>query len=548
MNRIPDKSMQPSRSPTASGQAQPISVFDPPPLAPRRPAGGGETIRAPATTETVSTVRPAVPPRAAGEARRITIRVEPDEPSLLHHWLRIAPAWLISCLFHMAAIIVLGLIPLLGSRTESMDLVMATADNDGEQLDLEAFESEDLLQEFDEQADSTAADALPIVEDPAAASAPEVELTTEGMSVSPLAAPAASTALEGREPGMQRVLLNMFGGTEGTERAVLQGLGWLVQVQQRDPGTRSTYGTWSLRGPYGDPAPVENREAATALALLAFQGHGVTHRRGPEEFRQAVERGQAALVRMQSRDGSLMSRKHPTAHNHRIYTHCLATIALCELYGMSQDEELREPAQRAVDFLVSIQSKQGGWRYEPGYDADLSVTGWAVMALKSARMAGLEVSDAAFDQVEQYLDSVARDGGSAFIYGEETNEQPTVSMTAVGLLCRQYLGTPRDDPALVAGAKRLLNNPIDYEQKDVYEWYYSTQVLHQMGGPMWDEWNARMVETLPAEQQQRGRDAGSWSPVDDEWGRYGGRLFQTCLSIYMLEVYYRHMPLYKVVE
>ena len=30
------------------------------------------------------------------------------------------------------------------------------------------------------------------------------------------------------------------------------------------------------------------------------------------------------------------------------------------------------------------------------------------------------------------------------------------------------------------------------------------------------------------------------------WGQFGGRLYVTCLSTYILEVYYRHLPLYDV--
>ena len=38
---------------------------------------------------------------------------------------------------------------------------------------------------------------------------------------------------------------------------------------------------------------------------------------------------------------------------------------------------------------------------------------------------------------------------------------------------------------------------------------------------------------------------GSWSPDQGQWAGFGGRLYQTCLCIYMLEVYYRHLPIYK---
>jgi hypothetical protein len=54
-----------------------------------------------------------------------------------------------------------------------------------------------------------------------------------------------------------------------------------------------------------------------------------------------------------------------------------------------------------------------------------------------------------------------------------------------------------------------------------------------------------MRKILPEHQETRGKDRGSWDPRGDRWGDSGGRLYVTCLSIYTLEVYYRHLPLYK---
>jgi hypothetical protein len=63
----------------------------------------------------------------------------------------------------------------------------------------------------------------------------------------------------------------------------------------------------------------------------------------------------------------------------------------------------------------------------------------------------------------------------------------------------------------------------------------------------WKNWNAVMRQVMPEQQVKAGREAGSWDPqrpVRDEWEANGGRLYVTCLSIYMLEVYYRHLPIY----
>ena len=90
----------------------------------------------------------------------------------------------------------------------------------------------------------------------------------------------------------------------------------------------------------------------------------------------------------------------------------------------------------------------------------------------------------------------------------------------------------------------MVKNPIGVSKADVYYWYYATQVCHHMEGDAWNRWNEAMRRELPAMQIKSGAEAGSWSSRQDEWGSRYGRLYQTCLSTYVLEVYYRHLPLY----
>ena len=89
---------------------------------------------------------------------------------------------------------------------------------------------------------------------------------------------------------------------------------------------------------------------------------------------------------------------------------------------------------------------------------------------------------------------------------------------------------------------RLEEGPVE---KDVYAWYYITQVVHHAGGEPWQRWNAALRDVLPAAQVSSGPQAGSWDPGLDKWGHIGGRLFTTCFCTWMLEVYYRHLPLYR---
>ena len=232
--------------------------------------------------------------------------------------------------------------------------------------------------------------------------------------------------------------------------------------------------------------------------------------------------------------------------NQRLYSQAQATIAICELYGMTRDPEFRRPAQRAINYCVSIQDDDGrfpdgGWRYDENYDSDMSVTGWFVMALQSARMAGLDVPSDTLRRVEDFLDAIT-DDGSHYSYVARQFAKP--SMTAEALLCRQYLGWSRDDPRLAKGVEYIKQNPIDWLEPNTYYWYYATQVMHHMEGDEWFEWNQVMKKQITRMQVKGGREAGSW-PIDgDTWARGGGRLYQTCMCAFMLEVYYRHLPIY----
>jgi hypothetical protein len=209
---------------------------------------------------------------------------------------------------------------------------------------------------------------------------------------------------------------------------------------------------------------------------------------------------------------------------------------------MTKDSRYRQPAQKALDYASRIQAPQGGWRYVPKEDTDTSVTGWFVMAMQSGLMAGLTVQSPTLDAISKYLDSATSDGS---LYSYQAHGEPTLTMTAEGLLCRQYLGWTHDDPRLRTGVDLLLKNLITYDEQDLYYWYYATQVLHHMGGDDWDKWNKIMRQAVPEHQVKDGKERGSWDPTNDRWGNHGGRLYSTCLSCYLLEVYYRHLPIYK---
>lgn len=353
----------------------------------------------------------------------------------------------------------------------------------------------------------------------------------------------------GRQGATKVQLIRREGGTTASERAVQDGLAWLARHQRNDGG-------WGLdvraECKIGSGCPedvhVESDTAATGLALLPFLGAGHMQTQ-PSRYQDQVKRGIDWLLRNQQKTGELFLGGQ--IHS-QFYSHAIASMALCEAYGLTKDPRLKEPAQRAINFIAESQNKyDGGWRYAPGQEGDTSVFGWQMFAIRSARLAGLSVSKNVLMGCSHYLDLASTDK-SRTTYSYLPGMNPSAVMTAEALLCRQYLGWPRDQGAMLKGVAIVWDELQADPQRNIYYWYYATQLLHNMQNKAWKQWNPRVRDGLVGMQVQGdGCDQGSWSPVypqPDRWGMRGGRLFQTSLSVLTLEVYYRFLPLYRTTD
>ena len=473
--------------------------------------------------------------------REVSDRSEEDEPQRFEIGKFFAP-YLASTVVHILLIVILGLWVIAAKISHDVDLTALMTVPEGVQLEHVVVGTEQ------------GTDPVTIVDSIETASIDPFEGMTELMTLptesNDLVALDVENALSGRSEGMRKMLAGKYGATGKSEQAVLLGLEWLAKNQGRD-------GLWSLLGPYDDGAYNENPEAATAMALLAFQGAGNTHLKG--RFATNVAHGMQALLKRQQGDGNFFRGSGMSAderldagirNDDWLYCHAQCTIALCELYAMTKDSTLREPAIKAVEFCVRSQDvDKGGWRYRPKIDSDTSVTGWMVMALQSAMMAGIDIPSTTISHVEAYLDRVSFGDPDGSRYAYQPDWEVTLAMTAEGLLCRQYLGWKKSDQRLIGGVEHLLENLPRLEERDVYYWYYATQVMHHREGTYWSRWNNTMRDLLVNSQETDGSERGSWDPLGthpDAWAskNLGGRLYVTCMSLFMLEVYYRHLPIY----
>lgn len=302
----------------------------------------------------------------------------------------------------------------------------------------------------------------------------------------------------------------------------------------------------------------------TGLALLAFTGAGFkTNSRNREEgicFGDVVRNAADFLVHVQLPDGTFGSQRDGKF----MYNQAIATYALTDLYGQSIETPagiiFKEPAERAVKYLLKVQNPGKAWRYQPrDGQNDASVTGWVTMALKAAENYGISVPQNAFEDIKSFYDDITDS-----IYGKvgyttldsiaiKNNEdyrtiviQP--SMTAIGIMSRIFIDRNTRDPLIKLGVSQILSSLPEWDRTksgiiDYYYWFYASYCLYQYDAPIgrsWNTWNEKIKDVLLNNQctEKDGCAKGSWEPID-RWSSEGSRVYSTAINVLTLEVYYR---------
>jgi hypothetical protein len=377
------------------------------------------------------------------------------------------------------------------------------------------------------------------------------------------------------------------GGTMESQKAVEDGLNWLARHQGED-------GHWGADCLGTDPnsrcdrsAPCQETGQAyeiaqTGLALLAFQAAGNYYFNG-QKYSDQVKKGLEYFIQEQAADGSIVGSQNPTAEQiaggalfqqHFMYEHAMGTFALCEACavaiaeGKQPDPRYQTAAERAVAFIEKIQHDDGGWRYwvNASETSDCSVSGWVMLALKTAREANISISPQTITRMMGFFAANYADGRTN--YGAPPNH-PSDAMTGVGMMAVEFFEHKLDSPivkegaAYLAGKADALTQPLVGPARDqilkqfqsmpaiaampasfdpsinYYLWYNCTMAMFQVGGEPWQRWNAAVRDRVTALQVQgAGCDRGSWPPNDQYSGR-GGRIYSTALAVLTLEVYYR---------
>jgi len=304
--------------------------------------------------------------------------------------------------------------------------------------------------------------------------------------------------------------------TPESQNAVLRGIEYLKSQQQED----GSFG----QDRYGRHVGI------TALAGLAFMGHGVMPGRGPDG--RYVDRALQFVLNHVDPTGLIAAE---TSHG-PMYGHGFATLFLAEVYGQSHDTRTREALVKAVRLIVGSQNKEGGWRYQPvSEDADVSVTICQVMALRAARNAGIKVPKQTIDKAVEYVKKCQNaDGGFRYMMHSGSSAFPR---SAAGVATLYYAGV-YNDKSIDLGLQYLMSHKPGGTRGTshyFYGHYYAVQAMFMAGGNYWREWFPAIREELIRKQDA---SSGAWS------GQAGGT-YGTSMALIILQIPNRYLPIFQ---
>jgi hypothetical protein len=285
----------------------------------------------------------------------------------------------------------------------------------------------------------------------------------------------------GRDVGFEEI-------TPDARDGIDRGLRYLADSQADD-------GSWG-GGRYGRHVGI------TAMACMAFLADGHTPGRGP--YGEHVQRGLDFILNHVTESDLIAAE---TSHG-PMYGHGFATLLLGEVYGMTGEARVREALLKAVRLIINTQNHEGGWRYHPvPFEADISVTICQVMALRSARNAGIAVPRETIDRAVQYVRNCQNpaDGGFRYMLGAGGSAYPR---SAAGVATLFYAGVYEGD-AVQRGLRYVLDESANADRSGHYYYghYYAAQAMYQAGGEYWAQWFPTTRDELLDNQ----RDNGSWT-------------------------------------
>ena len=336
------------------------------------------------------------------------------------------------------------------------------------------------------------------------------------------------------------------------ELSIDRGLSWLAANQDRDGSFQ---------------APAMGQPGVTSLVVMAFLSRG--HMPGEGPYGDKLDRAIEFVMRTQRSDGLFTfadpGRTHIAKHASKAatYNHAIAGLMLTEAYGMtdsSRSQAIRKVVIKGLQFTRQLQLRRkassqdlGGWRYlnsrgSGAAESDLSVTGWQLMFLRSAKNAGFDVPKQQIDEAMRYVYGCWDERQGVFYYTKVSSERRwSRGMVGVGILSLSMAGHHHTDIARRAG-DFLLSNPFTRFGRSVgsgeryfYSMYYCSQAMAQLGGDYWNRYFPGLATMLLSNQ----RRSGDWPSEPLSGDSVFGNVYTTAIAVLSLTPPLQLLPVYQ---
>jgi hypothetical protein len=317
------------------------------------------------------------------------------------------------------------------------------------------------------------------------------------------------------------------------------------------------------------PTLTQGQPGVTSLCLLAFMANGHLPGAGPygsrlekaTEFIMSCQK-ENGLVTLNGPEGKRISRE--VSYELGVtaaYNHAISSLVLSETYGMgraNRDPQLTKVIEQALSATLEMQQwpkdlphDRGGWRYiidEGENDSDLSITGWHLMFLRSARNCGFDVPEQPIDDAVQYVRRTFNSEFGTFGYTIQPETNRSRAMAGAGILALAHAGFHNSTEARRASDWLLKHTCDDYNgnigiRADRYHYslFNACQGMYQMGSPYWDKFFPPTVSSLLAHQQPD----GSWDAESLQRDRPFGNSYSTALVVLSLGASNQFLPVFQ---
>ena len=312
--------------------------------------------------------------------------------------------------------------------------------------------------------------------------------------------------------------------TDEVDRAVASALAYLAQQQDKETGA----------------FPGKHQITTTSLACMALMAAG--EQDGRTRYGAHLRDGIRFLVRQSVEKSPYLGRD-----GGRMYGHAIATVTLCEAYGMMAEPRdnraVRNAIQKALPIILQAQvggdsRHRGGWRYNPSSaDADLSVTAWQILALRAIRNCGFEVPEETISNALGYVRrAYNQDKGFAYMPGRP----PTPAMLAAGIVCMETLGANNasdDIRKIETSAQAMKQADLEGGKHFYYQSYYVATAANMLGDEYRTALLPKLQEVLLGLQQEDAQFAKHTG--------YEGGTYSTAVAALTLAIRYQYLPIYQ---